>query len=68
MNVLNEVYTIKEASELWGIHTSTITKLITTTDKLLSGIDYKKSGSTWLITKEAMRNVYGKQKEQIKRR
>jgi hypothetical protein len=30
-----------------------------TSEKLVEGIDYKKSGKVWLITKGAMERLYG---------
>ena len=56
--LIKEVLTFAEASKKWGLADSTLRKLVTT-DKLEEGIDYRKSGSTWLITKEAMIRIYG---------
>lgn len=62
INSLDEVITAKEACILWGLNHTTVTKLITTTNKLVEGIDYRKSGGTWLITKSAMFKIYGELK------
>lgn len=53
--------TFAEASEKWGLADSTLRKLVTT-DKLKEGIDFRKSGKVWLITKEAMQRIYGEPK------
>ncbi|WP_105176835.1 helix-turn-helix domain-containing protein [Clostridium cagae] len=55
---LDEVMTFAEASEKWGLGESTLRSTIRT-DRLVEGVDYKKSGKVWLITKEAMERVYG---------
>lgn len=59
--IIENVLTFAEASEQWGLDDSTLRKLVTT-DKLQEGIDYRKSGRTWLITKGAMKKIYGKPK------
>ncbi|MGN2348323.1 helix-turn-helix domain-containing protein [Clostridium cagae] len=58
INPLDEVMTFAEASEKWGLGESTLRSTIRT-DRLVEGVDYKKSGKVWLITKEAMERVYG---------
>jgi hypothetical protein len=58
---LETVMTFAEATEKWGLKDSTLRKLATT-EKLKEGIDYRKSGKVWLITKEAMIRIYGEQK------
>ena len=55
---LDNVMTLVEATEKWGLADSTLRKLMTT-DKLVTGIDYKKSGRATLITKRAMTKIYG---------
>lgn len=57
--MINEVLTITEASKIWGKEVSTLRRVIKN-GKFTEGIDYRKSGSTWLITKSAMERVYGK--------
>lgn len=57
--MIENILTFKEASEKWGLNDSTLRKLVTT-DKLKEGIDYRKSGNVWLITKKAMESLYGK--------
>lgn len=56
---LKEVLTITEAAELWGKEVSTLRRVIKN-NKFTYEVDYRKSGSTWLITKTAMEKVYGK--------
>ena len=55
---LDNVMTLVEATEKWGLADSTLRKLMAT-DKLVAGIDYKKSGRATLITKRAMIKIYG---------
>lgn len=52
-NSLDEVMAFSEASEIWGLGESTLRSTVRT-DKLQEGIDYRKSGKVWLITKDAM--------------
>lgn len=56
--VLTQVFTFSEAAQLWSIDSSTLRHRVTS-EKLLDGIDYKKSGKVWLITKSAMERLYG---------
>ena len=58
---INEVMTFAEATQRWGLADSTLRKLATT-NKLLEGLDFRKSGKVWLITKEAMERIYGEEK------
>lgn len=60
MGNIKEIMTFKEASKIWGKAESTLRMMIRA-GKLIEGIDYRKSGGTWLITREAMRKVYGKE-------
>lgn len=64
---LYQVLTFKEASALWGIDDSTLRRRTLPENRINNDlqydIDYRKSGSTWLITKEAMERVYGKLNE-----
>lgn len=60
-NPLDEVMAFSEASEIWGLGESTLRTAVRT-DKLIEGVDYRKSGKVWLITKEAMKRVYGEPK------
>lgn len=58
---LDEVMAFSEASEIWGLGESTLRSTVRT-DKLIEGVDYRKSGKVWLITKDAMERVYGEPK------
>lgn len=63
---LNDVLTAKEAEQLWDLKDGTI-RSSCTRGRLNEFIKYgqvRKSGSTWLIKKEAMEQVYGKTKEE----
>lgn len=59
--ILLEVITFKEAAELWSVDTSTLRNCVLR-KKFLEG-EYRKSGSTWLITRKEMERVYGPQKK-----
>ena len=54
-----DVFTVTEASTIWGKDESTIRSLIKS-GKLTFGVDYKKSGRITLITRNAMEKIYGK--------
>lgn len=57
-NLIENVLTFTEASKTWGLSDSTLRKLVLT-NKLTNGIDYRKSAGTWLITRDAMKRLYG---------
>ncbi|MFA8997984.1 helix-turn-helix domain-containing protein [Clostridioides difficile] len=54
-----KVFTFKEATTLWCLGESTLRSVIRQ-NNLIEGIDYRKSGSNWLITEDAMLKLYGK--------
>lgn len=54
--ILENVMTIAEAAQRWGLDRSTLRYAIR--DGRLKG---KKSGSTWLVTYAAMVKAYGKE-------
>lgn len=56
---INEVMTVNESAEIWGITEGAIRNAIKT-NKFIPGIDYRKAGRITLITKDAMTRVYGK--------
>lgn len=63
---LKDVLTAKEAEQLWGLQDGTV-RSSCRRGRLNRFIKYgqvRKSGSTWLITKEVMEQVYGKSKEE----
>lgn len=57
-NVIYEVMTVNEAAHIWGKSEGTIRAAIRT-NKFKADIDYRKAGRITLITKEAMKRVYG---------
>ena len=64
METINKVLTFAEAEQKYGLAAGTLRKYLYQTDKekqrINENIDYRKSGKTWLITKEAMDKIYGK--------
>lgn len=63
MNPLTQVVTISEASDLWGLDSSTLRWAIRRGRFDLD--EFRKSGKEWLILKDAMYRVYGKTKEEL---
>lgn len=59
-----KVFTFKEATSIWGLGESTLRSVVRQ-DNLVEGVHYRKSGSNWLITEEAMLKLYGKPKKDI---
>jgi hypothetical protein len=57
-NNISEVLTFSEAAEIWNIDPSTLRHRVTG-EELQEGLDYRKSGKVWLITKKAMERLYG---------
>lgn len=47
-----------DASELWGLSESTLRKAVSY-GKIVSGVDARKYGKQWIITREAMEREYG---------
>lgn len=47
-----------DASNLWGLSESTLRKAIAY-GKIVSGVDARKYGKQWIITREAMEREYG---------
>ncbi len=62
INPLYESMTFSEATDDWNLGKSTL-RMMVRSNRLAEGIDYRKSGSQWLITKKAMINLYGKRKK-----
>ena len=48
-----------DASELWGLHESTLRKAVEY-GKLKNGVDVCKFGKQWVVSAEAMKREYGK--------
>lgn len=57
-SVIYDVLTVNEASKIWNKAESAIRAAISK-NKFIYGIDYRKAGRITLITKEAMKRVYG---------
>lgn len=61
-NKINEVMTFSEAAERWNISMSTL-RMMARTNRAIEGVDIRKSGKVWLITIDAMKRLYGEEKE-----
>ena len=48
-----------DATDLWGLNESTLRKAVAY-QKLVEGIDVKKFGKQWVVTRDAMEREYGK--------
>jgi uncharacterized protein (DUF488 family) len=57
MNILDEVFALSEAAQLWNIDDSTLRHAIRNNRFDIN--EYKKSSNTWLISKSAMVRLYG---------
>lgn len=57
-NPFDGLMSFKEATDLWGLHESTLRKAVSY-GKLQENIDVKKFGKQWIITIEAMEREYG---------
>lgn len=55
---LNDILSLKEASEIWGLDDSTLRHAIAS-DRFKDD-EYRKTGRNYIIKKEAMERVYGK--------
>lgn len=56
---INNVLTVSESAEIWGLTEGAVRKAISSR-RFILGIDYRKAGRITLITKKAMERVYGK--------
>ena len=50
-----------DATELWGLSESALRKAVSY-GKIVSGVDARKYGKQWIVTKEAMEREYGEPK------
>lgn len=60
-NVLDQVLSFTEAEEKYNLRKGLLRRYVNypiEKKKLIKGVDYRKSGNTWLITKEAMEREY----------
>lgn len=55
---LDEVFTSREAAELWELSENTVTQWCNR--KKFEDGEFKKSGKTWLVTKQGMIRLTGK--------
>ncbi|MTI53798.1 helix-turn-helix domain-containing protein [Geosporobacter ferrireducens] len=59
-NIIFSILTLKEAAQLWELDDSTLRHAIK--QGKFREDEHRKSGGTWIITKEAMIRIYGEQK------
>lgn len=62
MNDIDKVMTFAEAEGIYGLAGGTLRKYVSyklKESRWKEGVDYRKSGKTWLITKKAMERIYG---------
>ena len=57
-NPFDGLLSFKEATDRWGLNESTLRKAVTY-GKLVEGVDCKKFGKQWIVTKQAMIREYG---------
>ena len=62
-----DVMTTSEAAELWGVSKTTVKHLCTGIQgrppRLIVDVECRKSGGTWLVTREGMQRIYGQMKK-----
>ena len=54
----DDLMSFADASELWGLSESTLRKAVSY-GKIVSGVDARKYGKQWIVTKDAMHREYG---------
>jgi hypothetical protein len=59
VNILDEVLTIAEASKMYDKDTSTLRRNFDRGASFKHGVDVRKAGRVWLVTKAAMEREYG---------
>lgn len=57
-NIFDLLLSLSDAASQWGLDDSTLRKAISS-GKLQDGVDVKKYGKQWVITKDAMIKHYG---------
>ncbi len=62
-NPFDELLSFSDAAKLWKLHDSTLRKAVAN-GKLVDGIDVKKFGKQWIITKSAMCKYFGVQPDE----
>lgn len=65
MTSINDIMTTQEAAERWGLNPGSVKHLCTGIGKvkprLVEGKECRKSGGVWLIAREGMERLYGKE-------
>lgn len=59
MNIIDQVLTIAEASKMYDKDTSTLRRNFDRGVSFKHGVDVRKAGRVWLVTKSAMEREYG---------
>lgn len=54
----DNLMSFSDASELWGLSESTLRKAVSY-GKIVPGVDARKYGKQWIVTREAMEREYG---------
>ena len=62
--IFSLILSLSDAAKQWGLDDSTLRKAISS-GKLKEGIDVKKYGKQWVITKAAMIRYYGEPTEKV---
>ena len=57
-NIFEDLYSLKEAADIWHLEESTIRKAIAS-NRFVEGKDVKKFGKQWVVSKNAMEREYG---------
>ena len=52
------ILSFKDATNIWGLNESTLRKAVSY-GKLIEGVDIRKYGKQWIVTKDAMIREYG---------
>lgn len=59
----NQLLSFADATELWGLHDSTLRKAVSV-HRLVEGVDVQKFGKQWVVTYDAMLREYGPRPKQ----
>lgn len=57
-----DILSFRDATNLWGLNESTLRKAVSY-KKLVNGIDVRKYGKQWVVTRDAMLREYGEPKD-----
>jgi len=65
--IIENVFSAAEAAERWGLSRTSVKHLCTGLQgrppRLTVGVECKKSGGVWLVTRAGMERLYGKEKQ-----